>query len=90
MIPDPFIVLFTIVFLLSLFYLLLKATPIFSESPVQKKLLLFSMDIIVTSVIFFLIIHFAKSADVYMIILYTLFYIGVIYYKSRSFITTRE
>jgi hypothetical protein len=53
-------------------------------------LLLFSIDIIATSTIFFIVMHFAKSPDASMIALYTLVYIGVIYYKSRKFITVKE
>jgi hypothetical protein len=38
---------------------------------------------------FFIIIHFATSLDTSMIVLYTLAYIGIIYYKSSRFITVK-
>jgi hypothetical protein len=90
MMTDPFIMIFAIVAFISILCLLLKVTPILSQNPLQKKLILFSGDIIVTSAIFFIIIYSAKSPNAYMIFFYALFYIGIIYYKSRSFITTKE
>jgi hypothetical protein len=82
---DPFIVIFAIVAFISILHLLLNLTPILSNNPTWKKLLLFSIDIIATSTIFFIAIHFAKSPDASMIALYTLFYIGIIFYKSSKF-----
>jgi hypothetical protein len=85
----PFLLIFLIVAILSLAGLLIRFTGILAGKPRQRRILLFTIDIVASSTIFFLVMAHAKSGTAVWVIGMTLAYLAVIFGKAWWFARTR-